>query len=236
MRRFALSQSGCLRGWAHVYPPVHTPHLLTCIASLISSFSQPIKATCREDGPFTHAAPSQISLRRLAHYTFPQRKVSLLLKCAGKGEKNNNKEKAWLIAHTLHHLPLNLSIPMCHENQREFAEIPAAGSVFPPSEQWIMGATSLQGFAPAHNVDEWFSKKGNSERYFLNEISKDVKVQVGRCWHHWIKTGKASSICCFVYLPTSTSEFGANVELLIQQLWPTWGWRCACMFVWRWAA
>lgn len=30
----------------------------------------------------------------VAHHTFPQRKVSLLLKCEGKGEKNNNKEKA----------------------------------------------------------------------------------------------------------------------------------------------
>lgn len=38
IRRLALSRSGCVRGWAHIYPLAHTFHLLTSIASLISSF------------------------------------------------------------------------------------------------------------------------------------------------------------------------------------------------------
>lgn len=106
---------------------------------------------------------------------------------------------------------------------------------FRPREQWIMGATSLWGFSPAHDLEECFFQK-YTERYFLNEISKDVKVQSksSRAGTAESRQEKASLICCVVYLPTSTPVFRANVEPLPQQLWPTWGWRCACMFVRRW--
>lgn len=126
--------------------------------------------------PHTRRLRSHYGQLQLGPHDVPPAERLTVAKVRGQWEKNNNKAKAWLIPHTLHRVPLNLSIPMCHENQCELGELPAAGSVFWPGEQWIMGATSLWGFAPAHNLEEWFSKDGYRERYFLGEISEDVKV------------------------------------------------------------
>jgi len=52
--------------WPYVNTHTHTlTHTMTCSASLISSFSQPVKAACSVDSPFTLTGPAQISLHRI---------------------------------------------------------------------------------------------------------------------------------------------------------------------------
>lgn len=64
-------------------------------------------------------------------------------------------------------------------------------------------------------------KKGKCERYFLNEISQDVKSPEGLAPLNHDRRGFINLLFC-LSPRVNAGIYRANVEQFIQQLWPTW--------------